>query len=80
MHYYNTYSGTMGIFSTVNILCSGTKHDAGNNVLPSFIISTSPNIKIRRITGEYRSNTKNCALLTCLAQPSIRVHVEVWNG
>ena len=60
----------MGTFFTVNICCFGTKiwRQFGNNVLPSFILSTSPYIKIRRITGEYRSKNKFCPLLVCLAQ------------
>ena len=72
MYYHDTYRGGMGIFFSVNLCCFGTKYDAKlekkKNVLPSFILSTSPYIKIRRKLERTVHNAKNCALLACLAQ------------
>ena len=51
-----------------------------NNVLPSFILSASPYIKIRRVTGEYRSKSKILRTSRLSRPASNRVHVEVRNG
>ena len=75
-HYYDPYPAVpWGFFySNNNIFCFGTKYDANSekNVLPIFILSTSPYIKIRRMTGEYRS-TKKIARFSLGRRPSNKV-------
>ena len=54
-YYYTYHRGAMGIFFTRILFWDIISRHFGNNVLPSFILSTSPYIKIRSIAGEYRS-------------------------
>ena len=61
--YYSTMIPTAvpwGFFYSNIIICVGTKYDANLEIMSCQvnILSTSPYIKIRRITGEYRSKYK----------------------
>ena len=57
-YYYDPNRSTIGIFSQqhCDLFWEIIWRQFGSNVLPSFILSTSPYIKIRTITGEYCSN------------------------
>ena len=57
-YYYDTCRGTMCIFYSKYLFWDKILRQLGNNALPTFILSPSPYIKIRKIRGE-------CRLICC---------------